>query len=1703
MVAKNGKVSAIAAVVAGLGLALGGAWGLPAQAAIAHKSAKPIVGHRIAGHRSLSAFTASPKHLRGPRKPVVGKVRPARPARPTRIQRAESAAMARARLTGKPVVVAAETTPTVEVTVHPDGLLEMTSNVFPVRVKVHGAWRAINPRLRRAASGWGATVASVPVTFSPGGSGPLVTVADSAGQAVSLYWPAALPRPVVSGSVALYRHVLPGVDLRMEATGTGYQEALVVRDASAAANPRLRQVAYLVKASRGLVLRRGPGSSLGVFAAGKLIFVVGRALMWDSSRSQHFGIPATADAPGSGRVTPVPVSYRLAGASAATITMTPPATALTGPRVRYPLFIDPEISPGTAYYAQVMHVSNGYNQEWDTTSGTTSQGSGITEIGYCGYSSCIWDTPSGAALHYTDRDYFRFDTTNLEKRSSQTATVYRVIFADEQTGNSAGCTSEVSDVFSTTGGISSSTAWGGPEGSKIASASSNKGGGSGCAAGNVNYDSAASGNGSLKTTLQGIANNGDSTVTLELRADSESNELQYKTYKDNPSLSVYYNFAPLTPTNLSVQNQVTCDSSTTYTSLTKPGLSAKGTDNNPSPLQITVNYALETAAGVAAGGTVASKTGASGTVETSAPSTALTNGTAYQFRASATNNPTDSESSARTSPDSAWYPFTVLTGPTVVPTISSFDYPQGQWGQPTGAPGVFTVGTGGASNIAGFAYSFDGGAGSEPVPSTTDCNYNNDGGLGTSVDSNGDGGGSTSGELQLVQGSTAQIQIPKSVTSGQHTLFVVSFDKAHNVSGESAYTFYVAPNYQATSQPVTFINGSTLVPGATGTNASLVATQANCCGLSWRGGSQLIFNGSALNQTFTVTINVPDAGWWQIGADMTKSFDYGQAQVNLDQATSDINLGNTASVPYDGYSAKVSLHYLDLGTQNLTAGSHTLTFTMIGQNSGSSAFKTGINYITLSPTSRYEGESLPTGTPTAGTLAPQSFAEPAWSDNGQLFLQNTTLGAQYSITFNAPVESDYALGVNLVTANDYGSVRFDLDPATSNVNLDNTAASPLDEYSAGVSATYVFLGGVHLTAGPHVLQVTVVGTDPSSINNRYNSGIDFLEAVPVTGATEASFTAAMNNLGIATDGAASFAGNFDLTSNSGGHNLSLNSMQAAGITPGTTTAAGATFTLNGATFQMPKISATGDNVIPDGQTIPLPAADQVKATDVALLATTTCGGTTGSPAVNATLNYASSPSSQPLVTSVPDWITGSGAQIVLSHWDGGTTADSSKKPLLYEVLLPANPLATLSSITLPVMPVNFLTNTGSCVTSGNVMHVLAIGVRPVSGGQGSAGSVWTGTYAGPMGTTITPSGGSLNNTTIREVITTTSLGSGGSLRIQLSNAGSLVPVTFDAVTAGAQSSGAGFAGTASPVTFGGSASVTIPAGGDVTSDPITAPSGWAGQLVVSLHVPSTSVQSSAPVHQNPNASTFYATGNQTTNGASTPFTTSTSGLLYVSRVDVNDTSAATDGSVAVLGDQTAEQAPAATFGNWASDLPAALGLAGVPLPGSVVCVSSTVSGTVTAANAASWLRNYVTAEPNLRDVIIAVGAGDVLANQPTATIESNLRALVSTIRAYLVDNDASTPSVQVVLTTIPPLNLASSDAREGVRQAVNTWITGLNTTAQVTSDVAGAVDDPANINNINPALLSGGVPTAQYYTDIANRIATDVSNAIPASINGL
>ena len=171
---------------------------LPAIAATSCAFAPCAQSSSPAGAKSLRWRV----HLSGPHLAKIGK--PAPPPRPRRLTPAERAVVAAGRKairTGKPAIVTSQTTATTSVVAHPNGMLSMTSNPLPVRVKLHGAWAAINPSLRRTGTGTWAPVASPePVAFSGGGTGALVTITDPAsGQHLSLSWPNPLPRPVISG----------------------------------------------------------------------------------------------------------------------------------------------------------------------------------------------------------------------------------------------------------------------------------------------------------------------------------------------------------------------------------------------------------------------------------------------------------------------------------------------------------------------------------------------------------------------------------------------------------------------------------------------------------------------------------------------------------------------------------------------------------------------------------------------------------------------------------------------------------------------------------------------------------------------------------------------------------------------------------------------------------------------------------------------------------------------------------------------------------------------------------------------------------------------------------------------------------------------------------------------------------------------------------------------------------------------------------------------------------------------------------------------------------------------------------------------------------------------------------------------------------------------------------------------------------------
>ncbi|HEY9473361.1 MAG TPA: GDSL-type esterase/lipase family protein [Mycobacteriales bacterium] len=338
------------------------------------------------------------------------------------------------------------------------------------------------------------------------------------------------------------------------------------------------------------------------------------------------------------------------------------------------------------------------------------------------------------------------------------------------------------------------------------------------------------------------------------------------------------------------------------------------------------------------------------------------------------------------------------------------------------------------------------------------------------------------------------------------------------------------------------------------------------------------------------------------------------------------------------------------------------------------------------------------------------------------------------------------------------------------------------------------------------------------------------------------------------------------------------------------------------------------------------------------------------------------------------------------------------------------------------------------------------------------------------------------------------------------------PVTIDDATIAAQS-GTGAATTTAPAQLSfcatagrpsgcGIHTVTIPAGGDVYSDAATFPdtTTGSGNLAVSIHLPT--AISTAPVHTAGNTTNYLASGDTTANQDGAPYTTSFTDGYFLTAVDVS-TADPGQGTIVVLGDQTsAKGAPGGTYqSTWVDDLPAKLG---ANLPGSLVNASLAGSQTTAwwrAAETGAAFNQSILGEPNIRTVIVALGAQDILQNVAPADTEQNLTALMKSITsAYCIKNfqRADGSAIHIVLATVPPLGLAPTDQRELNRQELNSAIRNnfVSMGADDIVDFDQAVRDSANPNTLSPLYLTDGVPNATYYNTIAQTL-TDAVETFP------
>ncbi|MFE9791278.1 FG-GAP-like repeat-containing protein [Streptomyces goshikiensis] len=491
--------------------------------------------------------------------------------------------------------------------------------------------------------------------------------------------------------------------------------------------------------------------------------------------------------------------------------------------------------------------------------------------------------------------------------------------------------------------------------------------------------------------------------------------------------------------------------------------------------------------------------------------------------------------------------------------------------------------------------------------------------------------------------------------------------------------------------------------------------------------------------------------------------------------------------------------------------------------------------------------------------------------------------------------------------------------------------------------------------------------------------------------------------------------------------LSASDLDQAGWTRG------ARITVNGTTYTRPDVApGQPDNVLANGQTVSVTGSGNA----LGFLA----AATHGPVSAGGTITY-SDGSTSSYTLAVDDWKAGgaTAAAVTLPHVNtpGGQQSGAVR---LYGVTVPVAPGKTVASVTLPK---------ASASVSGTspALHVYSVAVRTTPAAPG--GKTWTGSWAASFGSApAVAQNPDWREQTLRMVVHPHT--SGSSARIRFANTFSAAPVRFGHATVAAQSSGANAEQTPVSLTFGGSRQVTVPAGGEVFSDPVDFPVSAGQNLLVSVYLPGP--VTAAPVHEYALATSYTTSrlaGDHTADSGGASFPGTFSQWAYLSGIDVATTG--NPGTVVALGDSQTDGGHSTKDANrrWPDHYAALLGAR----PAAPGVLNAGISGNrllqdrVTSPASPSGLNRLdrdVFSQTNVRTVVLYEGVNDILSGSDAASLKEGIRRIAAQSRAR---------GLRTVVATIPAFGGYAdySDGREDVRQAVNAYI-------RTTGDIDSYID---------------------------------------------
>lgn len=369
--------------------------------------------------------------------------------------------------------------------------------------------------------------------------------------------------------------------------------------------------------------------------------------------------------------------------------------------------------------------------------------------------------------------------------------------------------------------------------------------------------------------------------------------------------------------------------------------------------------------------------------------------------------------------------------------------------------------------------------------------------------------------------------------------------------------------------------------------------------------------------------------------------------------------------------------------------------------------------------------------------------------------------------------------------------------------------------------------------------------------------------------------------------------------------------------------------------------------------------------------------------------------------------------------------------------------------------------------------------------EAGRGSSWTAAWASApqrpsIGFKPNWSEAGFDGQTLRQVVRVTE--GGDRARIRLSNAYGTSPLRIAGATVARTAKGASVEpGSVRRLTFGGKASASVPAGGELSSDKADLDLDAFESVTVTLHLSGTT--GPATFHAQSFATSYRADGNHTADTGGRAFGESTESWYYLSGVDVGSSRTAPkrDG-VALFGDSITDGFASSTDRNrrWSDALAERLAKSGDQRP----VLNSGIGGNM-VLNDSSWFGEKGTNRlsrdaldlPGVGTVVVLEGLNDIgfsETDKPTykpAPVVS-ARELINGHRKLI--REARAKGVRVVGATLLPLGGSDHYGKHAaaVSDAFNRWVrTSGEYDAYVDFDKALA--DPQDPERIAPAYDSG------------------------------